>query len=253
MDPLRRKTLLALAAAALAPRAAWAFGEEGAVSPRILLTGDAKWEGIRTTAPARWSAEIIGRTSAPARLAPGVVRADDPALIAEPFAVWGGEGDIPPLTETEVASLQRFVALGGVLFVDDFAPENGEFGKAARREIARVIPDGATLPIGPENVVFRSFYLLTRAVGRVEGPAKLDAIVRGGLPQVLFSSHDLLGALARTATGVDALGVTPGGERQREGAVRLAVNIALFVLCSSYKDDQVHARFLMRRRGSEAE
>jgi hypothetical protein len=34
--------------------------------------------------------------------------------------------------------------------------------------------------------------------------------------------------------------------------VRLAVNIAMYVLCSNYKDDQVHAPFLMRRRASTA-
>jgi hypothetical protein len=28
----------------------------------------------------------------------------------------------------------------------------------------------------------------------------------------------------------------------------LAVNIAMYVLCSDYKDDQVHAPWLMRRR-----
>ena len=42
--------------------------------------------------------------------------------------------------------------------------------------------------------------------------------------------------------------VTPGGEHQRERAIRLAVNIAMYVLCSNYKDDQVHAPVLMRRR-----
>jgi len=40
----------------------------------------------------------------------------------------------------------------------------------------------------------------------------------------------------------------PNGDGQREHAVRLAVNIAMYVLCSNYKDDQVHAPFLMRRR-----
>ena len=47
------------------------------------------------------------------------------------------------------------------------------------------------------------------------------------------------------------LKVTPGGEIQREYAIRLAVNIAMYVLCSNYKDDQVHAPFLMRRRRAE--
>ena len=55
----------------------------------------------------------------------------------------------------------------------------------------------------------------------------------------------------RYAAGVRPLQVVPGGELQREHATRLAVNVAMYVLCSNYKDDQVHAPFLMRRRSSE--
>jgi hypothetical protein len=110
-----------------------------------------------------------------------------------------------------------------------------------------VLPDASPIPIGTENVVFRSFYLLRRPVGRVEGPPKLEAIVRGGAVQVIFSAHDVLGALARSSGGVHPLSVTPGGDFQREHAVRLAVNIAMYVLCSNYKDDQVHAPFLLQR------
>jgi hypothetical protein len=238
---------VALAFSLATPRPARAFGEEGAFNPRVLLTGTAKWEGVRATAPARWASEVLNRTSAPARLSPGTVRADDPALLAEPFALWGGDADIPPLTDREVSGLKRFIALGGILFVDDFAPEKGAFIRAAKRELARVIPEGSPVPIGTEHVVFHSFYLLRRAVGRVEGKPKLEAIVRGGSAQVIFSSHDLTGALARSASSVHPIHVTPGGEAQRERAIRLAVNIAMYVLCSNYKDDQVHAPFLMRR------
>jgi hypothetical protein len=234
------------------PRPVRAFGEEGAFNPRPLLTGNARWEGVRATAPSRWSFELERRTSAPARRTPTTVRADDPALLAEPFALWGGAADIPALTASEVDGLRRFIALGGIVFVDDFAPESGAFGRAARRELARVIPEGSPIPIGTENVIFRSFYLLPRAVGRVEGPPKLEAIVRGSLPQVIFSAHDLSGALARTEGGGPSVEVTPGGDAQRERAARLAVNIAMYVLCSNYKDDQVHAPFLMRRRALDA-
>lgn len=255
--------LFALAAALLLvvlfPRSVQGFGEEGAFNPRILLTGNARWEGVRTTAPARWSRELVQRTSAPARLTPTTIRADDPTLLAEPFAVWGGDGDFPPLTDREVNGLKRFIALGGILFIDDFNPKGGEtaglgtFSRAAKRELARVLPEGSPITIDNENVVFKSFYLLRRAVGRVEGPPKLEAIIRGGIPQVLFSSHDLLGALARSPSGDHPLTPTPGGEAQRDKAVRLAVNIAMFVLCSNYKDDQVHAPYLMRRRPSESQ
>jgi hypothetical protein len=89
---------------------------------------------------------------------------------------------------------------------------------------------------------------LRRAEGRVQGPPSLDAIVRGGQAQVLFSEHDLGGALARGASAAWEHPVVPGGELQRERAIRLAVNISMYVLCSNYKDDQVHAPYLMRRR-----
>ena len=256
MRALRRLAGAALLAAAALlllvalPTPVRAFGEEGAFNPRPLLTGNSRFEGVRATAPARWSFELERRTSAPARRAPTTIRADDPALLAEPFVFWGGDADFPALTSREVGGLRRFLAMGGILLVDDFAPETGAFGKAARRELARVIPDGAAIPIGPESVVFRSFYLLQRAVGRVEGPPRLEAIIRGGLPQVLLSAHDLAGALARSEGG-PSVAVTPGGEAQRERAIRLAVNVAMYVLCSNYKDDQVHAPFLMRRRPSD--
>lgn len=249
-----RALLFALAALTLAwlgdARAAWAFGDEGAFNPRILLTGTARWEGARASAPSRWSAELVGRTSAPARTTPTTVHADDPRLLAEPFVIWGGGEDVPPLTPRELRGMRAFVELGGVLLVDDFAPETGAFTRAAKRELQRVLPDGAVLPIAPQNVLFRSFYMMRRAAGRVTGDGKLEGIQRGGLTQVIFSSHDLLGALARGAGGVASLGLS-GGESEREQAVRLAVNIAMYVLCSTYKDDQVHAPFLMRRRASE--
>jgi hypothetical protein len=243
--------LVATVLVAIVPRSSRAFGEEGAFNPRILLTGTSRWEGARTTGPGRWSEELVRRTSAPARLIPTTVRADAPTLLAEPFVVWGGENDIAPLTSREIAGLQRFLALGGVMFVDDFDPVVGAFGKAAKRELTRVVPDGAPIPVANENVLFRSFYLLRRPVGRVEGPAKLEVIMRGGQPQIIFSAHDLLGALARSPSGTHPFSVQPGGEPGREQAMRLAVNVAMYVLCSNYKDDQVHAPFLMRRRRTE--
>jgi hypothetical protein len=82
----------------------------------------------------------------------------------------------------------------------------------------------------------------------VAGPRTLDAIIRGGQTQVIFSSHDIGGALARGATGAWENPVVPGADIQRERSIRLAVNIAMYVLCSNYMDDQVHAPFLMRRR-----
>jgi hypothetical protein len=237
--------------AVLLPHPARAFGDIGAFDPRVLITGT-QTGPARARAPERWSFELVQRTSAPARSRPSVVRADDGAITDGPFVYWSGDSAAGPFTSAEIAGLRRFFSLGGVMLVDDAgAGPTGQpspFGRTAREQIARVLPDGAAIPIGDEHVIFRSFYLLRRAEGRVEGPRTLDAIIRGGRAQVLFSEHDLGGALAKGVTGVWEFPVVPGGEIQREYAVRLAVNIAMYVLCSNYKDDQVHAPFLMRRR-----
>jgi hypothetical protein len=240
--------LVVVALLVRAPRLARAFGEEGAFNPRPLLTGRTAFGGVRATAPARWSRELMNRTSAPARLVPVAVHADDDALLAEPFAYFVGDGPIEPFTAAEIAHLRRFFAQGGVLLVDDAAPETGVFGRDARREIGRVLPDSVPILIAADHVVFRSFYFVRRPVGRVQGPSALEAIVRGGGARVIFSSHDLAGALAQSEAGLWSVQVTPDGEHQRERAIRLAVNIAMYVLCSNYKDDQVHAPYLMRRR-----
>jgi hypothetical protein len=235
----------------LFPTAAGAFGDQGAFDPRVLLTG-AETKAARPDAPQRWSWELVQRTSAPARLRPTVARADDPAITDAPFVYWSGDAPITPLTSSEITGLRTFFSLGGLMLADDAAPSDdgspGAFGKSAREQIARVLTDSTAIPIGPEHVIFRTFYLLRRAEGRVAGKKGLEAIVRGGSARVVFSSLDLGGALARGPAGVWEYPVTPGGDGQREHAIRLAVNIAMYVLCSNYKDDQVHAPFLMRRR-----
>jgi len=244
-------------AAAAAPRDALAFGQEGAFHARLLSTGAGVVDDSRATAPGRWAWELVRRTSAPSRLVPGRVAADEPKLLAEPFALWVGDKDIPPLSAPEVRGLQRFLELGGVLLVDDSDPGKGAFGRAARREIARVVPEAPLVrlmaragnDVGQEHVIYKSYYLVDRPIGRVEGAPWVEAIVRGRDAQVIFLAHDLMGALARAPEGTWRYPVEPGDSEQREHAIRFAVNLAMYVLCSNYKDDQVHAQALMRRRG----
>lgn len=244
----RRALLAALGAGALARRAD-AFGESGAFCARQLATGKPQASlRPRLNGLSRWAFELVQRTSAPGRLLPTVVSADRPALFAEPFAVWaGGDSDVGALSATEARGLERYLRLGGVLVVDDSAPENGVFGRSVRRELERVLPATPPVRLDAGHVIFRSFYLLERPMGRLLGPPHIEAIVRGRNAQVLFLAHDLLGALARSDDGW-AFEVTPGGPEQRERALRLAVNIAMYVLCSDYKDDVVHAPFLLQRR-----
>lgn len=244
----RRQWLMTLAALGVAPPAR-AFGQQGVFSPRIMKTvGSAALDSERESALGRWAWELVRRTSAPARLLPVRVAADDPKLLDEPFCVWVGARAVAPLMATERRMLRRFLQLGGVLFVDDSEPALGEFGRSARAELSKVLPEVPISRLSEKHVLYKSYYLVDRPVGRVLGPPHLEAMVRGRYVQVLFSSHDLLGALARR--GESWSFPMPGNDAMlRQQAVRLAVNLAMYVLCSDYKDDQVHAEELMRRRG----
>jgi hypothetical protein len=193
---------------------------------------------------------LIRRTSAPARLTASDVAADDTALLDEPFTVWLGSNAVTPLSEPEIRGLRRYLALGGVLFVDDSNPATGEFGKSAKLELQRVLPESPSIRLPSQHVLYKSYYLIDRPFGRIEGPPYLEAIMSGKVLRVLFSAHDLLGALSRSENEGWTFEVE-GGMQRRELAIRLAVNLAMYVLCLDYKDDQVHAEELMRRRGRQ--
>ena len=92
---------------------------------------------------------------------------------------------------------------------------------------------------------FALFLVSLLVIGRSLGVLRLVMLLCFLL--LIFLNHDLLGALARKGENW-ARPMETGGAEAREQAVRFAVNIAMYVLCSDYKDDQVHAPFLMRRR-----
>ena len=43
----------------------------------------------------------------------------------------------------------------------------------------------------------------------------------------------------------------PGGETQREMALRFGVNLVMYALTGNYKTDQVHAPAMLQRLGNE--
>lgn len=239
----------ALALAALAPSWARAIGEGGEVDVRLVRYSGGNHRP-RDTAPRRLAWELRKRTSVDARLEPTEARLDDPSIYRTPFLYWAGDEAFPPLSEREVLGLRRFVSLGGTVLVDDASASRAPdgFWGAVRRELARALPDASIAPLPATHTVYRSYYLVDRPVGRVLGPPNLEAIVIDGRAAVLLSAHDLGGAWARDVYGNWSFPVEPDGDMQRERAIRLGVNVVLYALCLDYKDDQVHAPFIMRRR-----
>jgi len=202
------------------------------------------------TARRRLAWEVHRRTSVETAPTPRRVQPSDPAFFDSPLLYLAGEQAFEPLPEADVAALRRFLSLGGMLIIDDSSGgESDDFDGSVRRMLSRVLPEEPLAELPSTHSIYHSFYLLRRPVGRVRGPDALEAVLRDGRAVVVYSRHDLGGAWARDNLGNWRRTVTPGGEDQRELAVRLGVNLVLYALCLDYKDDQAHAPFLMRRRG----
>jgi hypothetical protein len=240
--------VLAAGATVAFPESALGFGEDGAFHARI-LSFDKEKQLEELSAARRWAWELTRRSSAPGRLAAQLVRPDSAELLQEPFAVWVGKEDSGPLPSRAIRSLREYLRLGGMLVIDDRGKDQsyGKFSQGVKRELRKVLPEAGVIQLPPEHVLFKTYYILEEPMGRRPGPPFVEAIVRGKTAQVIFLNHDLTGALARKDENW-AHPMEVGGAEAREMAVRFAVNIAMYVLCSDYKDDQVHAPFLMRRR-----
>src|SRR5271166_5277218 len=66
---------------------------------------------------------------------------------------------------------------------------------------------------------------------------------------VVVGADDWAAAWAVDGQGRPAFAVVPGGEPQREMAMRFGVNLVMYVLTGNYKSDQVHVPAILERLG----
>jgi hypothetical protein len=205
------------------------------------------------TALAAWGQELRLRTSIDVAPQSPLVRPEDGAVFAYPLLYWPGDRAFAPLSDQAVVHLRQHLSTGGTLIVDNVgrAEASQGFDLSLRREMARVFPQSFQR-VPPGHVMFRAFYRLDRAVGRRADSHDVEGLRVGAHFAVLYTRNDLAGALMRLPVGGFALPVVPGGEQQREQALRLAVNLAVYALCLDYKDDHTHVMHLLRHRRTVA-
>jgi len=248
---MRRRTFLQMAALGVGgwalPAAARAMGEASRLAIGQLEHGG-RWNP-RPSALRRLQWELGQRTSVEAAADAVAVRPGRPGLHRFPMLYLAGDGAMPPLQEAEVAALRRHLQYGGFLLVDAADGSDGAgFDASVRRELQRVLPASPLGRIPREHVLYKTFYLLDQQGGRVLTRPWLEGQAISGRLAVVYSQNDLGGAWARGPLGEWEYGCTPGGEAQREAALRLGVNLAMYALCTDYKDDAVHLPFILKRR-----
>ncbi len=172
-----------------------------------------------------------------------------PRMATCPMVILTGAGDVR-FSVTDRDALRRWLELGGFLLIDNAGQSEASerFDRSVRRELKTILPGRDFERVSPEHVLYRSFYRLDYAAGRVIRRPYLEGISVGRRLAVVFSHNDVFGAFTRGPSGRFTARPSPGGENQREMAFRFGVNAVLYALCLHYKDDQVHLDYLLHRR-----
>jgi len=244
------------AALALATREAFAIGPGSQFRFGQLQLGGGAGRGEvgpRPGALRRLAREVEKRTSIDVQVEPAIVTPTSETLHETPFLYLAGEREIDLPSAAGIEALRRFLTFGGFLLIDSAeGSTDGAFDGSVRKLVSAIFPPvGAAkgLEIVPsDHVVYKSFYLLDRPLGRLAIAPAMEAVVRDGRIVAAYVANDLGGAWARDDFGNYDFQCEPGGERQRELAFRMGVNLVMYALCLDYKADQVHVPFIMKRR-----
>jgi hypothetical protein len=185
-----------------------------------------------------------------------------------PLLYWPMDSREKDLSPQAVSKIADYMRNGGTILFDTRdltlgsvrgAQSPGE--QTLRRLLAKLdIPPLQTVP--SDHVLTKAFYLLPEFPGRWDGgkvwvealpPADPNspAPSRGGdgVSPVIIGGNDWAAAWAVDAQGRPVVDVVPGGERQRELALRFGVNVVMYALTGNYKTDVVHWPALLERLG----
>jgi hypothetical protein len=242
---------LAAAAAMLRARSARAIGPSSKFRFGELRIPGAP-ASTRPNALKRLGWEIEKRTSIDVELEPVAVSPTSDTLHDTPLLYLSGDREIPLPSPAGIDALRRLLTLGGGFLLIDSAEgsTDGAFDGSVRKLVTALFPppDKGLELVPSDHVVYKSFYLLERPVGRLAIAPAMEAVTRDNRLVVGYVANDLAGAWARDDFGNYDFPCEPGGERQRELAFRFGVNLVMYALCLDYKSDQVHVPFIMKRR-----
>jgi hypothetical protein len=239
--------LLALAS----PR--MARGQSGQIGqPSELDLPQLRYDGVWNPRPQvmnELAAEVRLRSRLETKAITSSMGLEATTLFDTPFLYMAGQGRFPKLDEKSLNRLRRFLDLGGLLVIDDADGGAGfEFREQAQQTISALLGGAKFAPLRDEHVLFRSFYIIPSPMGRTAHADHVLGIHEGGRIKVLLFPNDLGGALARQVDGSYLYPCQPGGEVQREWAIRFGVNLVLYATCTDYKADPAHVETLLRRR-----
>jgi hypothetical protein len=187
------------------------------------------------------------RTSIDVRRDADPLALEDEQLFRFPLLFLTGSGSFPAFSTHARSQLGRHLRYGGLLYIDFSSPDD-LFHKSVSRELHAILPQKKLRKLNPEHVLYKSFFLLDRVVGRTGSEPWLYGLDIHKRTAVVMTKCDVLGALERDKLGSWTFECIPGGQAQREQAIRFGINLMMYALCLDYKTDQVHIPFIMKKK-----
>jgi len=183
-----------------------------------------------------------------------------------PLLYWAVDPTLQAPSSETLARIDAYMRQGGTILFDtrDEVLSTGSNGPgiAALQRILSQLDIPALEPVPADHVLTKAFYLLQDFPGRYDGGMLWTeaSLRRAGEPErparnsdgvssILITSNDLAAAWAIDTGGRPLLPVVPGGDRQREMAYRVGINLVMYALTGNYKADQVHIPALLERLG----
>jgi hypothetical protein len=202
--------------------------------------------------------EVLTRRTAVDAGAPMAVDVEHDELVFFPLLYWPVvPGEQPPSPQA-IERINKFLSTGGTILFDtqdqgESTPFTANQTQQRLQQIAAGLEIPTLMPVPPDHVLTKSFYLMQEFPGRWAGgtlwvePA--DDTVNDGVASVIVGSNDYAGAWAVDGNDQPLHAAVPGGERQRELAYRFGVNLVMYALTGNYKSDQVHVPAILERLG----
>jgi len=193
-------------------------------------------------------AQLARRTSIEVNREPIEIELTDPDLYRYPFIYLAGNAGFEPFSPKDLRNLRHYLGFGGFLLIDDgSAKMHSEFDASVRELVARLFPKIPLQKISRDHSIYRSFYLINRSAGRIILNPFLEGISIKGRTVLAYSTNDLGGAWARDKLGHWNYDIVAGSRTQRQGSIRLGVNIVMYALTLDYKKDMVHLPIILER------
>lgn len=173
-----------------------------------------------------------------------------------PFLYWPMTQAQRPLSLTAAQAVQNYISHGGLIVFDtrdqQFGDISGEtIGTRRLRELTADLTIPALTPVESGHILTKSFYLLDNFPGAYAGGKvwveKEPNPNYDDVTSIIVGGNDWAAAWSEDGSDRARFPVTPGGEKQREMAYRVGVNIAMIAMAGNYKADQVHVPFILER------